>query len=145
MFFLVASGWAQETGVVAPAPVIAIPRTVPAIGYVESYRPIAEYPGTSDRHDGQRLWNASVLALAAANAVDSHSSWGKRELNPALRGANGTFGANSVMVKAGIMGGLVAFERFVLRRNPRLYRGAALINFSIAAGYGAVATRNYRQ
>jgi len=30
------------------------------------------------------VWKASVLSLAAANALDVHSSWGKHELNPAL-------------------------------------------------------------
>ena len=33
---------------------------------------------------GRNLWLASMTTLAAANALDMHSSWGKRELNPAL-------------------------------------------------------------
>ena len=67
---------------------------------------------------GMALWRASVAALAAANIMDAQSSWGKRELNPALAGNGGAFGARGALLKAGITGGLVTLEFLVLRHGP---------------------------
>ena len=94
---------------------------------------------------GQRLWRASVAALAAANAMDVHSSWNKHELNSTLAGAGGTFGAQGALLKLGMQGGLVGIEYLLTRRHPssRLYRAVSFINFGVAAGIGSVAAHNY--
>jgi hypothetical protein len=77
------------------------------------------------------LWRASVIALAAANVMDVQSSWGKRELNPALAGSRGEFGTKGALLKAGITGGVVALEYLFLRtsRHRKLTRALATINF----------------
>jgi hypothetical protein len=95
---------------------------------------------------GMHLWRVSVVALAAANCMDVQSSWGKRELNPALAGSRGEFGARGALLKAGITGGVVALEYLFLRvgRPRKLTRGLAIVNFGNAALVGSVAVRNWR-
>lgn len=91
------------------------------------------------------LWRTSITALAVANVVDIHSSWGKRELNSALSNQSGNFGREGLLIKAGLQGGLIGFEYLLTRKRPscKLYRGLSIINFSVSAGMGAVAARNY--
>jgi hypothetical protein len=98
------------------------------------------------RTPGRTVWKFSLAALAAANALDVHSSWGKHELNPALAGSGqANFGAQGTLIKAGLQGGLAGVEYLLTRRRPggRLYRALSVINFGAAAGVGAVAIRNY--
>jgi hypothetical protein len=94
---------------------------------------------------GKNLWRVSVVTLAAANAMDAYSSWGKRELNPNLSGNNGSFGRDGALLKLGIVGGMFLVESLVLRNRPsaKLRRGLALINFGSASVTGAMAIRNF--
>ncbi len=94
---------------------------------------------------GKSLWGASVAALAAANVMDVHSSWGKHELNSTLSGSAGTFGGRSALIKLGFQGGLVGLEYLITRGHPtgKLYRKLAFINFGATAAIGAVAAHNY--
>lgn len=89
-----------------------------------------------------RLYNASLVALVAANAVDIHSSWGHVEANPIL-GSRRQFDAQSAAIKGGIVGGLVLVQWAIARKNPGIKRKLARINFAVAGGVGAVAARNY--
>jgi hypothetical protein len=102
----------------------------------------ASMPVTS----GMTLWRASVAALAVTNIMDVKSSWGKRELNPALAGSGGTFGARGALLKAGIVGGAVALQFLILRHGPSksLCRALAAINFGGAGLVGSSAVRNWR-
>lgn len=97
-------------------------------------------------NSGMSLWRASVAALAAANIMDVQSSWGKGELNPALAGGGGTFGARGALLKAGVIGGAVALQFLILRHGPskRLCRAVAAINFGGAGLAGSSAVRNWR-
>lgn len=97
------------------------------------------------RPAGQILWRASVTALTVANVADVSSSWGKRELNPALSGSNGRFGAQGALLKLGIVSGMFVVESIVLRHHPsaKFYRGLALVNFGSASVTGATAIRNF--
>jgi hypothetical protein len=99
-------------------------------------------PAKSDMN----LWRASVAALAVTNIMDVKSSWGKRELNPALAGSGGTFGARGALLKAGIVGGAVALQFLILRHGPSksLCRALAAINFGGAGLVGSSAVRNWR-
>jgi hypothetical protein len=115
---------------------------VPVVPYNESHTLIASPEGEAAR--AERKWWVSVLALGAANALDIHSSWGRQELNPALRGSSGTFSGRGVAIKAGLMGGFVVIERLLARRDPALYRRMSYINYGIAGAYTGVAVRNYR-
>jgi hypothetical protein len=101
----------------------------------------ASMPVTS----GMTLWRASVAALAVTNIMDVKSSWGKRELNPALAGSGGTFGARGALLKAGIVGGAVALQFLILRHGPSksLCRALAAINFGGAGLVGSAAVRNW--
>ena len=93
----------------------------------------------------KKLWRASLVTLAATDALDVHSSWGKRELNPALAATSRVFGRDAALIKLGIFGGVIGVEYLVTRRRPgsRLYRALAFINFGGCAANGAVAIHNY--
>ena len=92
-----------------------------------------------------RLWKISVATLAAANAMDVQSSWGKHELNGTLAGSSGTFGGQGALIKLGIQGGLVGVEFLITRGHPsgRLFRTLAIVNFGATAAIGGTAAHNY--
>ena len=91
------------------------------------------------------LWRASATTLAVANALDSHSSWGKPELNGLLAGPNHTFGSRGAIVKLAFQGSLLGAEYLITRGHPsgRLYRALAFINFGASAAITSVAVHNY--
>ncbi len=91
----------------------------------------------------QRLWWASVAAFCAASIVDVHSSWGKPEINPLLRGPNGLFGARAVPIKFGIVGASTAVQWLILRKHPALAKTLAGTNIGGAAVTAGLAARNY--
>jgi len=74
--------------------------------------------------------------------MDMHSSWGKRELNPLLRGAGGRFDTRGMAIKSSIVGAAVGFEWLLLRKEPSLGNALAGANLGLAAWTGAVAVRN---
>lgn len=96
---------------------------------------------------GRTLWRASIAALTTANAMDVQSSWGKRELNPALANGSGTFGVQGALLKLGLQGSLVGIEYLITRHYPRssgrLYRVFSIVNFGAAAGMAGAAIHNY--
>ncbi len=94
---------------------------------------------------GRNLWLTSVTALAVANALDVHSSWGKRELNQTLAGRSGNFGGQGALLKAAFQGGLVGFECLLMRHRPssKLNKVLSIVNFGAAAVAGGVAAHNY--
>ena len=92
------------------------------------------------------LWRASVLSLAAASALDVHSSWGKHELNPALgSGQEAKFGVQGALIKMGLQGGLVGLEYLITRGHPtgKVYKALSFVNFGAAAAEAIVAVHNY--
>lgn len=93
----------------------------------------------------RNLWRTSVAALAVANALDVHSSWGKHELNSTLAGPSGNFGKQGALLKLGFQGGLLGIEYLITRRHPtgKVYRAFSIINFGAAAALGGVAAHNY--
>jgi hypothetical protein len=95
---------------------------------------------------GVTFWRVSVTALAAAHAMDIHSSWGKHELNGMLANSNGNFGAQGALVKLGLQGGLIGLEYLITRGHPtrKMYRALGIVNFGAAAGIAGVAAHNYR-
>ena len=84
-----------------------------------------------------------VVTLAATNALDIQSSWGKREMNGTLAGSTGRFDGRSALLKLGVVGGVWTLEYLVLRRQPALYRKLAFVNFGDSSVTGALAIRNY--
>ena len=94
---------------------------------------------------GRTLWRISLATLAASNALDIQSSWGKHELNPNLAGPSGNFGVQGALLKVGLQGGLAGVEYLLTRHrpSPRLYRALAVINFGASAGFAGVTAHNY--
>jgi hypothetical protein len=92
-----------------------------------------------------RSWQYSLAALSTANALDMHSSWGRRELNPMLASSDGRFGARGAALKLGIQATLFGLEYVITRRHPgrRTYRVLSILNFGAAGVAGATAIHNY--
>jgi hypothetical protein len=91
----------------------------------------------------KRLYVASLVAFNAANVLDITSSYGKRELNPALSGSNGTFGMGGVGVKVGLTGAVDLVEALWVRRHPERMRTAGFANFIMGGIAGGMAIHNY--
>lgn len=92
-------------------------------------------------HAEHRLWKASLVALAAASAWDTQSSWGGSEANPVL--GRGNFGARQVGVKIGLMSGVAVVEWIAVRKTHR-DRALTWTNFAAAGVTAGVASRNMR-
>ncbi|MBZ5621017.1 MAG: hypothetical protein LAQ69_20160 [Acidobacteriia bacterium] len=104
-----------------------------------------EVPPLDGPAPAPKLWRASITALAVANVMDVHSSWGKHELNSTLSGPSGNFGKEGALIKLGFQGGLIGLEYLVTRGHPtrKLYRALSVINFGASAAIGATAIHNY--
>lgn len=98
-----------------------------------------------DTTSGRNLWRTSVTALAVANTLDIHSSWGKYELNRTLAGPRHQFGAQGALIKLGLQGSLLGVEYLITRGHPsrKVYRALAFLNFATSAGIAGVAAHNY--
>jgi hypothetical protein len=80
----------------------------------------------------------TFAAVAAAQFLDVHSSLGKREANPLLRGPDGRFSAaRGAAFKLGILAGLFAVQEL----QPRPFW--SWVNVSYAGFSTTVAIRNY--
>lgn len=80
----------------------------------------------------------TFVAVAVAQALDVHSSIGRREANPLLRGPNGRFDVGrGVALKVGILTGLF----FAQEKSDRPYW--KWVNTSYAGFSTSVAIRNY--
>jgi hypothetical protein len=113
--------------------------------HAEDFAFLPSHSATEPPSKAKTTWKFSLAALAAANALDVQSSWGKHELNGSLSGPGGTFGKQGALLKLGIGGGLYAFEFVITRGHPsmKLYRALSIINFGAAATTSAVAAHNY--
>jgi len=81
----------------------------------------------------------TLAALVAAQALDLHSSMGRREGNPLLRGANGRFDAcRGVTLKLGILAGLITAQKVKPDASWNW------VNLSYAGATTAIAIHNYR-
>ncbi len=101
-------------------------------------------PDDSPRKGRTGWWKLSLLVAASAAVADSHSSWGRLELNPALRSSNGRFGVRGVSVKALIMGGSIGAQYVLLRKNPKAEKYGIMTNMLMAGVLGTAAVANYR-
>ncbi len=90
-----------------------------------------------------RQWKLSLIPLAASQTLDVTSSWGMRELNPALAGRDGTFGGQAALMKLGVMGAFVGVEYLVVRKHPHSAAVFQKINWSGAALTSGFAVHNY--
>jgi hypothetical protein len=88
-------------------------------------------------------WKISLIPFAVSQTLDISSSWGMRELNPALAGKDGRFGFEAALLKLGVVGAFVGVESLVVRRHPRAARAFEKINWSGAALTSGFAAHNY--
>jgi len=111
--------------------------------------PAVDSPGAgqtltdSDQQEMPDLYRDSEAMLIIGNVADAGTSWGRRELNPALA-ANGAFGWKSAVYKGAITASFVASEHLVVRGHPGRKRWVTWINFASAAVYYATAMHNLR-
>lgn len=99
------------------------------------------------KRNWKKLWVVTVVALAAANAADVHSSSGLWEANPLLRDQTGRLHARkAIVIKSAASGGFVLLEAILLKKMPGrgLYKPFALTNMTAAGVVSASAVRNYR-
>ncbi|HEU0120887.1 MAG TPA: hypothetical protein VFQ91_10210 [Bryobacteraceae bacterium] len=88
------------------------------------------------------LYRVSVVALTASTAADVGTSWGGRESNPALRGADGRFGARGAALKFGLLGGALVTEYWLHRKHPNSDTAVMIFNASMAAVSTRAAVHN---
>lgn len=98
----------------------AEPAVAPSIAAVKQ--------STAPGHWANRLWVASLFAVAGATAADAGTSWGYREANGVLQGRNGTFGARGVTVKLAAVSALIVPE-ILLHKHRDLRMKFAVGNF----------------
>ncbi|HEY4364065.1 MAG TPA: hypothetical protein VGN17_24055 [Bryobacteraceae bacterium] len=90
-----------------------------------------------------RSFKWSLAPLVASQTLDVTSSYGMRELNPALAGADGRFGPRSAALKLGLTGALVGVEYLVVKIHPGAARFFTSINWSGAALTTGFAVHNF--
>ena len=89
-----------------------------------------------------RLWRASLVAVAASSAADYASSLGRWERNALLRGADGRFSpVRGVAWKIGPQAALVALQV----KTPRYRRLWTVLNFASAGVFGAATVSTVRR
>ena len=91
------------------------------------------------------IWKASLAMLAASSIVDAHSSWGRSEANPLLRGSNGRFGWQGVAIKAAIFGGVVGAQYFLLKKNPSAEKYGTVTNMVLSSVLTSAAISNHQR
>ena len=99
-------------------------------------------PCSSDRHI-DKSWKWSLAPLAASQALDVASSYGMRELNPALAGPDGRFGMKSATLKLGVTGALVGVEYLIVKAHPGAARPLAKLNWAASAVTVGFAAHNF--
>lgn len=97
------------------------------------------------RGQDRQIYYSSVASLTAAHVADVYSSWGRLEVNPLLRSADGRFGTGGAVVKSSLLAGNLTVQTLILRKWPKARRAAAILNFALAGTVGVVAARNHRQ
>ncbi|HEY4363723.1 MAG TPA: hypothetical protein VGN17_22340 [Bryobacteraceae bacterium] len=90
-----------------------------------------------------RAWQLSLIGVAGSQAMDMYSSYGLRELNPALAGSNQKFGNQSALIKLGVAGAMVGAEYLIVRKHPGATKLLWKLNLASAAITGATAAHNF--
>lgn len=90
-----------------------------------------------------RQWAISLAPLFASEALDAASSYGMRELNPLLAGANGGFGMKATGIKFGVVGALAGAEYFMVRKHPASAKFFSIVNWVTAGATTGLAVHNF--
>jgi hypothetical protein len=87
------------------------------------------------------VYRVSQAMLAAANAADAASSWGKNEADPLVRTGQ-SFNYGSLAIKLGALTAGMAAQHYILRKTPNKTKLFASTNLAAAAMLGLVAEHN---
>jgi hypothetical protein len=87
------------------------------------------------------VYRVSQAMLAAANAADAASSWGKNEADPLVRTGR-SFNYGSLAIKLGALTAGMAAQHHILRKTPNKTKLFASTNLAAAAMLGLVAEHN---
>lgn len=97
----------------------------------------------AERNDYWRTaYRWSVASLVAATTYDAASSVGGYEANRLLASSDGRYGAKGIAIKYGVAAGTLTAQYFVLRRHPERRKLAAVVNYTTAAAFAVIASRN---
>jgi hypothetical protein len=97
------------------------------------------------KRSSKKLWWASVALVVAASVLDVMSSRGGMEVNPLMRGRDGSFNTRrAVMIKSISMGGMLATEALLMRKSPKTARSSAIANLVAGGAVTGLAIRNFR-
>ncbi len=91
----------------------------------------------------KRSWERSLIPLVASQSLDAASSYGYRELNPALAGSNGEFGMRATAIKFAVVGAVIGGEYLLIRKSPRAARLFQKLNWTSAAVTSGLAVHNF--
>ena len=100
-------------------------------------------PSKSVDSNAQKAWKRSLVPLVASQSLDAASSYGMRELNPALSDSRGTFGTQATTIKFGVVGAFVGVEYLISRKHPGAARVLSKLNWTAAGITTAVAVHNF--
>jgi hypothetical protein len=92
----------------------------------------------------RRQWVISLAPLFASEALDAASSYGRREQNPLLAGADGSFGMRAAGIKFGVVGALAGGEYLVVRKHPAAAKFFTVVNWVTAGATTGLAIHNFR-
>lgn len=106
-------------------------------------RSVAEITRTEAQSSAYRSWKISLAPVLASQTLDVASSYGMRELNPVLAGADGRFGAKASIVKLGVVGAVMGLEYLLVRKHPGSARILSKLNWTSAVVTTGFAAHNY--
>jgi len=98
------------------------------------------------RRRWKKAWIGSFAAFAVVNVFDAHSSAGRRELNPLLRGSDGRISmSRAISLKAAIGGGMMALQWAAAKKHKdkNYYKVFTVANSAVSGGLAVVAAHNY--
>lgn len=128
--------------------ILSIPSLLPAESIDRArYSQLQEQVQTIRNEESNRRstsWKISAVALVGALAADIATSWGKREINPLVPTAGGTFGGRSAGLKIGVTGGALVAQHFFLKKSPQAERAMTFTNFGMAGLLTSAAVSNAR-
>lgn len=136
------------TDAVAAGDSLIEPFSPSATTFTASEPTLAQFAGREQpaQRKWKKAWIASWIAFAAVNALDAHSSQGRREANPFLTGSDGRFSnRKALLLKSALGGGFFAWQAWTAKKHPDVnyYKTFTLTNTAVTGGLGAIAARNY--
>jgi hypothetical protein len=135
-----------------PSYALAESAAVPAFGQKELFsadRAARNIPNATSGYRAEqnaaamRSWKTSLIPMVAAQGLDIASSYGMRELNPLLAGADGRFGGKAAGIKVGTTTAVVGIEYLIMKKWPGTARMFSKLNWGSGALTGAIAAHNF--